>query len=448
MHALIILFFAYSKPLNDDLIFENLIRFKNYELCNTRFSIPIRFISPIFSVYEGPHRPISFELNLESFDKDRITIDFYPRFIYDNGIYGVVIEPIFRVGKVIGWPYIKWNNAIAGAFSRAYFFYDKTPFTLFVGRNRFQMNLEGLIAEEDPPMDLIFASYINKHFNFSYFTGELDPLITSESTYVYVPGELKHRYISGHSLELKGRKFSLSFSEIAIHFTQNNLPDPYYLNPFSLYYSRCFESEIYGINNIFWILSGNYWGGKFSSHFEFLVDDFHLPDNTGWVPHKLAWIFKSYIVDFPLIKSISGISYTGATRWTYTHKYRLLYYNNLNEVMGILNENDFDKLEFFVKKHYSRNFDIKTCFSFKRKGEANVDEKDIYGLIGIAYPKDYFLTGIVEKRFGMGLEFDYHTSKIELRSTFEYDWIWNSSHIMGNKGNELRIKLYGRACVF
>jgi hypothetical protein len=448
MQALIILILAYTKLLNDDLVFENLIREKNYQLSNVRFSLPHRFINPIFGTLECPHKPISFEINLETRYTNSFTIDFYPHFIYDKINYGVVIEPILRVGKITGWPYIKWENKLVGALSRAYFFYDGNPFTFCIGRNRIQLNLEGLMAEEDPPIDMFLFSYKKEFFNFHYYTGQLDARVTSDTTSFYIVGELKNRYISGHSLELRGGKFSFSITEVAIYFTQTNLPDPYFLNPFSLYYSKHFDEREYGEHNVFWILAANYWGAKFSSHIEFLIDDFHLPDPDQWAPHKLAWIFKGYVIDFPFKASVSGLSYTGATRWTYTHGLSLLYYNNRGEVMGNLNENDFDKIEIFTRKHFSNKLDLKTSFWFKRKGEANTEEKDVYWERGIDYPREYFLTGIVEKRLGTGIELDFHTPRIVIRSNFEYDWIWNYKHFQSNKGSELRLKLYGSAGIF
>ncbi len=451
MQFWILYFIAYTIPINDDVVFEKLIREKNYQLYSVRFSEPIRFTNPTFSQLKEQCKPYTICSNFETFYYDSCTVDFYPRFIYDKVNYGLVVEPFFRLGKVRGWPYIKWDNKIAGAFSRAYFFYDKHPFVFCTGRNRIHINLGALLAEEDPPIDMLLLSYKNEYFNFYYFTGQLDPRITSDSTHFYKRGELKNRYLSGHSLELKGKNFSFSLTELVIYFTNTNIPDPYFSNPFTLYYSKHFDEREYGEHNACWLLSCNFWNTRFSSHFEFLIDDFHLPDNKMWAPHKLAWIYKLYVVDCPFKNSISGVSYTGATRWTYTHGLNLLYYNNRGEVMGSLNENDFDRIEIFTRKHLSKRFDLKSSFWFKRKGEASTEEKDIYWDYleeNINYPREYFLTGIVEKRFGSGIEFDYHTPRIVIRSTLEYDWICNYKHIQGNKGNELRLKLYGSAGIF
>jgi hypothetical protein len=444
---LILLSLGYPKLIPDDALFESLIRSQYFQLQNVRFSIPPKFLGLEKSVY-SQNILHTLTANFEYFYDSTGTLDLFPRFFYKYNNTGVVIEPLFRLGKVRGWPYAKWQDIVCGAYSRAYWYYELPNLIFLLGRNKLQVNLEGILSEEDPPIDGFLSIFRGKHVNFSFFLGQLDSRIPRDSSHFYETGKLYNRYLSIHSLEYKIKRLTFSFTEAVLYFSNTNMPDWYFLNPFMIYHPRVLDSPEGGEHNTFWILSGNYWGAKFSSHFEFLIDDFHLPDPDQWAPHKLAWIFKSYVIDFPFKASVSGLSYTGATRWTYTHGLSLLYYNNRGEVMGNLNENDFDKLEIFTRKHFSNKLDLKTSFWFKRKGEANTEEKDFYWERGIDYPREYFLTGIVEKRLGTGIELDFHTTRIVIRSNFEYDWIWNYRHLQSNKGSELRLKLYGSAGIF
>lgn len=443
----ILLIICYQSVLPEDILFETLLRTSHKKLLNTRFSIPTRFIGTE-TVWYSNCMNYTFSTNFEYYYDSAGTFDFYPRLLYTHDNLGIVVEPLFRLGKVRGWPSAKWQNVLCGAYSRAYLYYELSNFIFMLGRNKIQLNLEGLMSEEDPPVDGFLSIFKGKKLNFSFYLGQLDSKIPTDTSKFYETGKLYNRYLSLHSLEFKMNRLTTSFTEVAIHYSGTNMPDWYFLNPFMIYHPRVLDSREGGEHNVFWIIATNYWGAKFSSHIELLIDDFHLPDPDQWAPHKLGWICKSYVVDFPLRESVSGIAYTGATRWTYTHGLGLLYYNNRGEVMGALNENDFDKIEIFTRKHLSKRFDLKTSFWFKRKGEATPEEKDIYWEKGLDYPREHFLTGIVEKRFGSGIEFDYHTSRVVIRSTLEYDWIWNYKHISGNKGNELRLKLYGSAGIF
>jgi hypothetical protein len=438
---LLLLLIAYTKPINDDLLLEKLLHEKSFQLYNFRFSYPNRFISPILYDY-NPAKSVTFQLNFEIEFNNELGIDFYPTFLYDRLTYGIVVEPLFRTGKTSGWPYLKWHNKIAGAFSRAYLFYDKSPLTILLGRTRLQLNLESLLSEEDPPIDLIFASYKNSSFNFSFFTGQLDSYITQDSSCFYKPGETFNRYISGHSIEFRRKNYSLSFSELALYFTSTNLPDPYFLNPFILYHTRFLDTEENGDHNVFWILAGNYQGAKFISQFEFSIDDWHIPDVNVWGPNKFAWIFRTYFTDFPRTGFQSGISYSGATRWVFVHRLELLYFKNKTETMGTLNDNDFDSLSIFLRKPILNSFNhCKLTVSYKRKGEGSINDKD-YTYYLDSGPLKTFLSGTVEHHLGSSINFEIITKNSRLMLDISLQKIFNSNHIKGKSSLELSAKIF------
>lgn len=438
---ILILLLTYTKNINDDLLIEKALIEQNYQLYNIRFSYPSRFITSLLYDY-NPSKPLSFWINLETNIKNKSSIDLYATFLYDRLNHGIVIEPIFRTGSTEGWPYLKWHDKIAGAFSRAYFFYDRAPLTLFIGRNRLQLNLEGLLAEEDPPTELFFASYHTPHIDFSFFTGQLDSKVTQDSTSLYPPGRLFNRYISGHSVEQKGKNYSLSFSEIAIYFTETNRPDPYFLNPFTLYHTRFLDTEEYGEHNVFWILSANYWGAKFFSQFEFLIDDWHIPDVDVWGPNKFAWIFRTYFLDLPIKGMQSGISYTGATRWVYVHRCDLLYFNNKSETMGSLNDNDFDSLSIFFRTPVlTQKSWVKLTLSYKRKGEGSIKDKDYTYYMDSERPKT-FLSGIVEHRLGSNISMEFQSKRSRFFINLNFQKILNKEHREGESASEFSAKFY------
>lgn len=364
------------------------------------------------------------------------------RMRWDN--FNVIIEPCFKFFDYPCWPRIKWENLLSAAYYNAFWrvrFSSKID--MIAGRFKINLYEGGILSGDDPPLDGILWRIANNRFYFYYFASQLDSKITQDSTNWYKRNMIYKRFLFGHGFEFRFKKHTFSFSEISLSFSVDNKLDWVYFNPLMLFYVRGWDTWEYGERNIFWILSANYWGAKYSTHLEFLVDDFYLPDPDQWAPHKLAWIFKFYSLDLPFRNSISGFCYSGATRWTYTHGLSLLYYENRNEVMGALNENDFDKIEIFSRKHLGDKFDLRGALWFKRKGEGSVNEKDIYWESGIDYPREYFLTGVVEKRFGQGLEVEWRDKRFLIRVSAEHDLIWNKGHEPEKKGSEWRIKVLG-----
>jgi len=435
----------YWGELNPHYLLEEAHIRESFPLPNVGFSIPSKFKGSTYFRYLAPQDFSLLSLNFDFTLNKSLTLDLYPRFFYENGKWGIVVEPLFRMGEVTGWPNIKWHGALCGAYSKAYFYYHCPSFLMMFGRNRIFLNLGGLLSEEDPPMDMFLALWKSKRFNFSYFLGQLDAQIPTDSSRFYEVGKLYNRYLVGHSLEYKGKRFTLSFSEVALFYTESNVPDLYYLNPFMLYHVRALDTEERGEHNVFWTFSYNYWGKKISFHEEFLVDDFHLPDPVQWAPHKLAWIAKIFLREFPAKGFSTLISYMGATRWTYTHGLSLLYFQNRGEIMGALNDNDFDQVEASIKKQISRNWDIRGVIWYKRKGEGGVREKDIYWESRLDYPYSFFLNGVLEKHGGQGLELLWHGERGLISLELSHEFIWNKDNQRGRNLRNLKIRV---SCIF
>ena len=438
-----ILFLLYSRPVPNDVIHEHLLRTHSLSYFTTRFSIPLNFFKAEYDLRQSPYfkflyAPLTFTFNF--YRDTSCVLIFYPRLQLSSQDWGVVIEPLFKIGEAPGWPYHEWEGFLYGAYSRAYVYYARRPWMFLLGRTKLQLNLEGLFSEEDPPFDMFFVNYKKGLIHFAYWFGQFDPWYTKDSTRWYKKNHLYSRFVSGHNIEILLKNFSVSFSEVVLFYSDNNSPDFYYLNPFILYYVKPWDSDLAGEQNIYWIFTGNFWLKKASMHGEFIIDDYQYRMEQ-YVPPKLAWIAIVYIIDFPLKNSISGVSYKGATRWIFTHGTPILYWRNRNEIMGNFDENDFDEIKIFTRKHISKNFDIKWEISYKRKGEASVEDLDPYWQ-GIDYPRPYFLTGVVEKTLGFANSFEIFADIYNVRVRVGGEYIWNHKHRKNSKATAFNISLY------
>lgn len=364
---------------------------------------------------------------------------FFPTFVMSAENFSVVSEPMLRIGGACyGWPDYFWKDRVAGVISRGFLTFESMGFWYSLGRERLSLYEGGLIDERNPPLDGFFWGRNGRRFSFFHGLASFNPEVLYTEGVGEV-GKLYDRFLALHGFSLNFKHIVVSFSETALFFTHTNILDFYFLNPLSLYHVRFLDTQEYGEHNVFWILYLGYTRGRFVSTVELLVDDFHIPDVPVWAPPKLAWIFKNYfVVDS---SKVLFLTYTGATRWTYTHGINLLYYKNKGESLGAFQENDFDKLRLDLVLLTPRRHSGVYIF-FKRKGEASVEDIDPYWA-GRDYPREYFLTGLVEKRFGQGWDVVWRHKKILLYIVTEHDFIWNKGHEKGKFGNEWRFKVLG-----
>uniref|UniRef100_A0A7C5Z1U5 Uncharacterized protein n=1 Tax=Caldicellulosiruptor owensensis TaxID=55205 RepID=A0A7C5Z1U5_9FIRM len=138
---------------------------------------------------------------------------------------------------------------------------------------------------------------------------------------------------------------------------------------------------------------------------------------------------------------LSGISYTGATRWVYVHRCDLLYFNNKSETMGILNDNDFDSLSIFFRKPLKGPKSwAKLTLSYKRKGEGSVRDKDYIYYMDSGRPKT-FLSGIIEHRLGSSIDIEITSKNSHLILKASYQKILNNNHINVQNSSRISAKL-------
>jgi len=331
-----------------------------------------------------------------SFSMDTTSImELFPSLRLTEGDYGFCVDFMVKKGGS-GWPQKEWKKGILGAYRKAYFFMDKKPFFFMFGKNRLTLNSGIVMDNTDPPHNMLYFDYKFKNFVFSYFFSQLTP--DSISAVIY------NRFLAGHSLDLSFRGLTLSFTELCMFYNDVYFPDLYFLNPLVIYHLKSWNGEKFGETNIFWVPSVKYEFDNSMLKVELGVDELQydrylLGEEMRYVPPQLIWRAGYYRTDFLISESYLSLEYSGCTRWTLNHGEEVLNWVNHREVMGNIGNSDRDKFRIFFLKHFNR-FDFGINLSYKRNGEGTISESDDYWGSGRKeefYPKDYFLTGVVEK---------------------------------------------------
>lgn len=417
----ILIFTAFYQPIvNRDLPYEMELRGVQFSRYTFRFYDPPFFIEPEYinnlPVYFKNHISIS-----SSFSFDSIGDFYFSPFVkYNAERFIVAVEPVFKIGNT-GWPEQKWQNFLCGAYSRAYIYWHRKPFSILYGRNRLSLNSGVVIDQIDPAIDLIYLDYRKKTLLFSYFFSQVSPY-KDDTLFL-------NRYLVGHSIEFTKGGLNLSFTEVCLFFNYGNSPDFYYLNPLVFYYEKGFDTGLHGETNVFWIPAVKYKFGKNLINFELDVDDFQYQITT-YAPPKIAWRIGYHTIDFLTPRSYLSLEYFGSTRWVFTHGTYILNWQNRKETMGNLNDCDEDVIRLYFLKHLTL-YDLGFDASFKWNGAGSVNERDIYWGNG-PYPRDYFLTGTVEKRINFS-----PIVQSNLKNYFAYlspsiSYAWNHQHILHN----------------
>ncbi len=320
--------------------------------------------------------------------------------------FGVVIEPLLKIGNSNEWPYVVWKKGITAHYSRAYLYYQNKGLLTYIGRNRIAMNLGALMADEDTPFDHFLLRYSGKNFQGFYFLGEFDQQEAEDSSVYHIQGKIYRRFVVGHGLEFRFKNTTFGFNEVALFYNGSNSVDFFHLNPIALYYFSLFdlrqwtkESE----QNIFWVLFLNHFSKKFSFHGELVIDDYQYEPSSVYIPNKLAWSIKIVVNNPVFPPSILSAEYSGVNRWTYNHRATLIRWVNRREIMGKFSENDMDSIEVRFKKHFSK-FSFDMFGGFKRKGPGSVFESEDFFP---NYPRSSFINNTVSSRtfFGFGMQF-------------------------------------------
>ncbi len=280
--------------------------------------------------------------------------------------------------------------------------------------------------------DCIYLNLEHSIFSFSYFSTVLTPYNYSYNI------AAEQTYASFHKIDIRlPYRNTLSFKE-AILYT-SVLPEPYYINPFMIYYFTQWNSK--SDDNIIWSIQfSNRTLSPLSVDLELFIDDFQY-DRPMTGPDKLGFICNaSYPLPF-MPSIIAEGEYARITKWTGTHQFDEVKYSYYNRPMMYFTGPDSDLAG--LKLTYFRNANIVLSLSglIIRKGE---------GTISLPYETEggsmtpVFPSGTVEKTIKGGAAFTYRFGDfIETKINIEYNDISNKNNIAGDDDSHFGFSIEG-----
>lgn len=394
----------YSPLVSTDALFEEYLRMGKIAYTGILMPIHYHFESePLNKHYNYLDSKLLINVGFEHRDSNVLWL--YPFFQHKHKNFGLVVEPLLKIGDQTIWPYILWEEYFTAGYSRAYLYYNNNNLFLNLGRNRLAMGLETLMDDKDTPFDHFLIKYSGKHFQGFYFIGEFDYQTPQDTSSYYTKGKTYRRFITGHGIESRFWKLTGGFTEVALFYNEANSPYCYWYNPLILYHPQLWDMGGAGEQNVFWMLFLNYWGRKVSAHSEVVIDDFQYhPTSPGYWPHKLAWSFRVNVKDPFLKPSFLKLEYSGINRWTYNHGIPILRWTNRREIMGKFRDNDMDSLSLSLTKYKDYHSLIVSC-GYVRKGVGHVMEKDTFYTNSNGYPQGVFLSPIQHKGCFLSLSY-------------------------------------------
>lgn len=335
----------------------------------------------------------------------------------------IFLQATLKLGKSNEYPSQVWEDIAASDYMRAYLRTGVKRFSFLFGRERLKWGASPisplLLSGGGPPFDMVCANYRTDRFQFSSFFTALSP-----------HGDTS-RYLSGHRIEFAlFSTFSVGLSEIVLHGGCNKLPDPYYFNPLVIFYPREWNKGR-AIANILWGIDFNYLGTGWSGYGELMLDDYPYEVSSMNEHPKLGWILGVRMLDFLRQGEYIVVEYAGVHRWCYGHAIPWQRYTHRGYPIGHPLGNDFDHISVNATEHLSESLDIELSAHYTRKGEGRV--YDPYPDQG--FPDPYFLTGVVEKRMGMGVGARYMMSSLW---TVELMGGWENTNDYGNQRGDSR----------
>ena len=283
-----------------------------------------------------------------------------------------------------------WKGNLEGEFSRAGINLFTKNTQVIIGRDfiRWGVGEEHfpILSGETPSFDMIYFNWTGrKYINFAFFTSVLEPVFEDSVAY--------NRYISGHKIKFSNSKFSLYFTESVLYGGEDRQIEPYYLNPFMIYYATQWNNNY--DDNVLWDIELCYnlktldkvYGGLFIDDFQYNKTDYESP--------KLAFL-GGFRKGFGA--SYLSFEYAMSYDWVYNHRIFWNRYIHYDKVIGDNNGPDFDMISLkYVSMTRIGHYTIK-LFT-RKKGDNSPWFKYHKG----EKINKYFLTGVVEKRTGMDI---------------------------------------------
>lgn len=269
-------------------------------------------------------------------------------------------------------------------------------------------------------------------FSFSYFTTVLTP-------YNYVFNDsLFQTYASFHkiAIDLPFRN-SLNLKEGIIY--SSILPEPYYFNPFLVYYFTQWNSK--NDNNILWSIQlTSRTFSPFEFNGELFIDDFQY-EKPITNPNKLGMLISGHMPVPGARNIIVGLEYARILKWTGTHEYdNLKYAFNREPIMYFIGP-DADLTGLYVKYIYGTLLNINAGALLCRQGEGSmsVSYEEEGGDINPDFP-----SGVVINTWKYYLDFEITFGRhLGLNINTDFRYIQNAGHISGTTDNIFNINIEG-----
>ncbi|MCK4330068.1 hypothetical protein KAX02_09525 [candidate division WOR-3 bacterium] len=386
---------------------------------------------------------------------------------YEDEYFNLFLQPIFKVGKDSLHPRKLFKDIVAADYERAYIRFSPGDFNLLIGRERISLgpspydNL--LLSGKGIPLDMIMGSYESHFFKLTMLFSRLEDIYDKEVDFVgdtttYKTNQFRYITIKRVDFSLKDLfewagldlthfvdAMSLGFSDVCVFGGENVFPDLYYLNPLTLgYLSQWTRGDD---SNTLWCLDGRIDFRGLSFYAQWLIDDYQYSKDINAEPNHTGWNLGIQSADpFGLKNSFITAEYSRVSRWTYTYFRPVGRYNYYELPLGHPDGPGFDKISFRTVYHLNRNWDIISRFSYRRKGETNIETlwpiPEMPRVPGTFFPDNNFLSGVVERSmdFRFGLRY-YRLPQVSLHTEIGYSTVANYQHIEGKRKGFLAINM-------
>lgn len=279
--------------------------------------------------------------------------------------------------------------------------------------------------------DCIYIHLTRGILSFDYFSTVLTPYNYSYNFYS------EQTFASFHKLDIR-LPFSntLSFKEAVLY--RSILPEPYYVNPFIMYYFTQWNSK--SDDNIIWsVQMQNRSLDAASFNFELFIDDFQY-DTPMMGPNKVG-LYASTSVSLPFLKSvIADLEYVRISKWTGTHQFDdlkysfhrrpiMYYYGPDSESAGICISGYFNSIKLSAAGIYKRHGEGSISLPYETEGGTMTPE---------------FPSGIVETTMTGRFSASWNImDNIEAKGYIEYNDISNLDNIQNNNLSDLSFRIEG-----
>jgi hypothetical protein len=267
--------------------------------------------------------------------------------------------------------------------------------------NSFSENL--LLNGVIPPNSAIWWHHDSRYWKYDWAVQFLDEV------------DLYGRFFTFHRYTLRGKVYSLSFTEFALirynDFFQDGLP-------YTLPSAMITEAEINdGGNNLFWLIDGYYQFRAISFFGEFLIDDYALDKNS---PHKYAFKIGS---QFSTVKNKIQLEYVRINRWVGNYFYPELQMHENSVLIGHPLGPDMHRLSLELYLEYSKNNIINLELYAIEKGEGSIDEPWPVesANLNFGYSNEDFPSGIKELYGGITInQYLFISKSLAFESIIDY----------------------------